>query len=105
MKFWIFLIITLILDVVGMSFAKQYTSTEKLYWLALAITCFIGLVFAFVQMLRIESLAFTNAIWAGLASISTVLIGWLIFDEKLSPLQLGGIVLIIGGVILLETPR
>lgn len=105
MKFWIFLGITLVLDVVGMSFAKQYVNTDKWWWLALAIACFGLLIIAFTEMLRLESLAFTNAIWAGFTALATVIVGWIIFGEKLSPLQLGGIILIVGGVILLELPR
>ena len=105
MKFWLFLSITLVLDILGMSFAKQYTITDKWWWLTLAIACFGALIIAFVQMLRLESLAFTNAIWAGFTALATVLIGWLIFGEKLSPIQLMGVILIVGGVILLELPR
>ncbi len=105
MKFWIFLSITLVLDLVGISFAKQYVVSNKWWWLALAITFFGTMVIALVQMLRIESLAFTNAIWAGFTAIATVLIGWIIFGEKLSSLQLLGIVLIVGGVVLLELPK
>ena len=105
MKFWLFLSVTLVLDILGMSFAKQYTLSDKWWWLALAIACFGALIIAFVQMLRLESLAFTNAIWAGFTALATVLIGWLIFGEKLSSVQLIGIVLIVGGVILLEIPR
>lgn len=105
MKFWIFLIITLLLDVIGMSFAKQFVNTDKWWWLILAVLCFGGLIIAFTEMLRLESLAFTNAIWAGFTALATVLVGWIIFGEKLSTLQLGGIILIVGGVILLELPR
>jgi small multidrug resistance pump len=105
MKFWIFLLITLLLDVLGMSFAKQYVNTDKWWYLALAIVCFSTLIIAFVEMLRLESLAFTNTIWAGFTALSTVLIGWIIFGEKLSPIQLWGIALIVVGIVLLELPR
>jgi small multidrug resistance pump len=105
MKFWIFFIITFSLDIVGMSFAKQYVVSNKWWWLALAIACFGTMIITLVQMLRIESLAFTNAIWAGCTALATVIIGWLVFGEKLSSLQLVGIVLIVGGVILLELPK
>lgn len=66
----------------------------------------LGYVGAFVLL----SLSLTNgvplgvayAIWAGIGVVLVVIISWLLFGESLSLLQIAGIVLVVGGVGLLE---
>ena len=105
MKFWLLMTATLLLDWTGVTLAKKYVITEEWYHLAGAMLCFAALAVAMVQLFRIENLAIANAIWAGLAIVGITLIGVFYFKEMLTPLQITGIVLIIGGVILLELPR
>lgn len=104
MKFWLFLAATLALDLIGVSLAKKYVTTDNTWWLVGAIALFGVMVVTLTQMLRLESLAITNAIWGGTTALGTVLIGWFVFHEKISTLQVLGIILVVGGVILLEWP-
>ncbi len=99
------MVATLLLDWVGVTFAKKYVVTDEWVWLAGAILCFSGLAIAMVQLFKIENLAVANAIWAGLAVTGMTIISWLYFGEKLSPLQIFGMVFVVGGIILLELPR
>jgi multidrug transporter EmrE-like cation transporter len=45
---------------------------------------------------------FVVAVWAGIGTVSTALIGILYFQEKATPLKICGITLIIAGVIMLN---
>jgi small multidrug resistance pump len=47
-------------------------------------------------------LGIAYAIWAGVGVVLVALISWLVFRETLTLVQLAGIVLVIGGVTLLE---
>jgi small multidrug resistance pump len=47
-------------------------------------------------------LGIAYAIWAGVGVVLVVVISWLLFKESLTLLQIGGMVLVIGGVTLLE---
>ena len=105
MKFWLLMITTLIIDWTGVTLAKKYVVTDEWFWIAGSILCFAGLAVAMTELFKIENLAVANAIWAGLAVVGMTLISWLYFGEKLSPAQAVGMILIIGGVILLELPR
>lgn len=105
MKFWLIMVATLLLDWIGVTLTKKYVVTDDWFWLAGAILCFAGLVITMVQLFKIENLAVANAIWAGLAVTGMTIISWLYFGEKLSPVQVIGMVLVVGGVILLEMPR
>lgn len=47
-------------------------------------------------------LGIAYAIWAGVGVVLVVVISWLLFKEPLTWLQIAGMVLVIGGVVLLE---
>ncbi len=47
-------------------------------------------------------LGIAYAIWAGVGVVLVVVISWLLFKESLTLLQVGGMVLVVGGVALLE---
>ena len=47
-------------------------------------------------------LGIAYAIWAGVGVVLVVVISWLLFKESLSLVQIAGMVLVIGGVTMLE---
>jgi len=47
-------------------------------------------------------LGIAYAIWAGVGVVLVVVISWLFFKESLTPVQIAGMVLVIGGVTMLE---
>ncbi len=105
MKFWLLMAATLAFDWLGVTLAKKYVITEEWFHLAGAVLCFAMLAVAMIQLFRIENMAVANAIWAGLSIVGLTLVGIFYFKESISPVQILGIVFIIGGVILLELPR
>jgi small multidrug resistance pump len=66
----------------------------------------IGYIGAFVllsqSLTKGVPLGIAYAIWAGVGVILVVILSWLLFKEPLSWLQVAGMVLVIGGVTLLE---
>lgn len=66
----------------------------------------VGYVGAFVLLSlclgRGVPLGIAYAIWAGVGVVLVALISWLLFKESLTWLQIAGMVLVIGGVGLLE---
>lgn len=71
----------------------------------------VGYLTAFALLsvaLRSMGVGTAYAIWSGVGTAGIALAGWLLFGERISPLGIAGIGLIIGGVLLLElsgTPR
>lgn len=105
MKFWIFLAIVIIFDLVGVSFAKKAAQGNGNLFLYFGIVCF-GLVIVFLtQMFRYETFSVGNAVWYGTAMIAVPLIGVFYFHEKLSPLQWIGILLLFSGILLIELAK
>jgi len=63
-----------------------------------------GLSFYFLALsLRTIALSLAYAIWAGAGTALTTLIGILVWNEAFSLLKLSGIVLIIGGIVMLNS--
>jgi small multidrug resistance pump len=66
----------------------------------------IGYIGAFVllsqSLQRGVPLGIAYAIWAAIGVVLVVIISWLLFEESLTLVQIAGIVLVIGGVTLLE---
>ncbi len=66
----------------------------------------VGYIAAFVllslSLQRGVPLGIAYAIWAGVGVVLVVLISWLMFKESLTLMQIAGMVLVIGGVTLLE---
>jgi len=101
---YILLSIAIVGEVIATSFLKL-TSGDKAVWWAYPIVG-LGYVLAFT-MLSLSlgkgvPLGIAYAIWAGVGVVLVALISWLVFHEPLSLLQVAGIVLVVGGVTLLE---
>jgi small multidrug resistance pump len=66
----------------------------------------LGYVAAFAMLsqslTRGVPLGIAYAIWAGVGVVLVVVISWLFFKEALTPVQIVGMVLVIGGVAMLE---
>ena len=97
---WIFILATAILDVFSSILIKEWTLHGKLYDLvfgtiALAIS---GVAFAF--SMKYFGLAISNILWNSFSTIFLAIVAVLIFHEKLTPIQMAGILVIVVGVVL-----
>ncbi|ROS62007.1 small multidrug resistance pump [Frigoribacterium sp. PhB160] len=101
---YLFLALAIVGEVVATSFLKV-TSGPDARWYHYAVVVG-GYVFAFTMLAqslgRGVPLGIAYAVWAGVGVVLVALISWLVFKEPLTLLQLGGIVLVIGGVTMLE---
>jgi len=101
---YIFLAVAIIGEVIATSFLKLTSGEKSVWWAYPAVI--VGYILAF-SMLSLAlgkgiPLGIAYAIWAGVGVVAVAIISWLVFHEPLSPLQIAGIVLVIGGVTLLE---
>jgi len=102
MIYWIYLIIAILTEVVGTTMMKV---SQGLTRLVPAVLMFLMYAISFVFMaLALKKLEVSTAyaIWSGLGTAVIAAIGILWFQESFSIPKLVGIVLVIGGVILLN---
>ncbi len=101
---YLYLAVAIVGEVVGTVFLKL-TSGEKAVWWAYAIVA-VGYGLAFWMLSLALSakvpLGIAYAIWAGVGVVLVAIISWLAFKESLTLLQILGMGLVIGGVVLLE---
>jgi len=102
---YVFLAIAIASEVVGTTFLK-FTSGDRQVWWAYPIVV-VGYLVSFVMLSQTLSkgvpLGIAYAIWAGAGVVLVAIISWLVFHETLTWQQIIGIVLVIGGVVLLES--
>jgi small multidrug resistance pump len=101
---YLYLAAAIVSEVIATSFLK-YASGPKNVWWAYVIVG-VGYVLSFVLLsvtLRAGvPLGIAYAIWAGVGVVAVAIISWVVFHESLTWQQILGMVLVIGGVGLLE---
>lgn len=101
---YLYLAIAIVSEVVATSFLKL-TSGERAVWWAYPIVA-VGYLLSFWMLSLTLSakvpLGIAYAIWAGAGVVLVAVVSWLVFKESLTLLQIIGMGLVIGGVVLLE---
>ncbi|WP_110926422.1 DMT family transporter [Bacillus massiliglaciei] len=99
---YLFLMISIIGELIGTSMLKASESFTKL-WPVLGTVAGFGLSFFFLSLsLKTVPLNAAYAIWSGIGTVATVIISVLIWKEKVNIGSVIGIALIIVGVIVLN---
>lgn len=99
---FVFLGIAIISEVFASSMLKLTEGFTKL-WPTVAVALGYGLAFYFLSLSLLSlPLGTAYAIWAGLGTSLTALIGVLLYQEKLNRKKLLGLLAIVSGVILLN---
>jgi multidrug resistance protein EbrA len=102
MNAYILLVISIVCEVFGSSLLKATNGFKKLLP-TLGVIIGYGIAFYALSLsLKTLPLGMAYAIWAGLGTALTVLVGVTIYKENFNSKKLFGLVLIIGGVILLN---
>jgi small multidrug resistance pump len=102
MLFWLYLLVAILTEVVGTSMMKVSQGLTRLIPSVLMFVLYgISFVFMALALKRIE-VSTAYAIWSGLGTAMIATIGILWFRESFNLPKLVGLVLIIGGVVLLN---
>lgn len=102
MTTWLYLALAISLEVGGAYFMKQSAGFSKLWPSVLMFGFFIASIAALTVAARQLGIGIAYAIWAGLATSLITAVGYLIYHEPLTGLQLIAIGLIVLGVVLLN---
>lgn len=99
---WAALVVAGLLDVawaIAMKYADGYT---RLGWSLLSLLLLGAFVVLLGRALQVLPVGTAYAVWTGIGAAGTVLAGVALFGETLTPLRLGGIALVLGGIVLLK---
>jgi small multidrug resistance pump len=102
MKYWLFLLLATIAEVIGTSALKTSDGFSR-FWPSMLVICAYGIAFYFLSLtLRAIPVGVAYAVWAGVGIVLITLAGWLLFGQRLDVPAILGITLIIAGVVLMN---
>ena len=102
MNTWWILAIAIIAEVIATSALKV---SEGFTRLIPSLVVVIGYSIAFYGLaltLKVIPVGVAYAIWSGMGIVLVALIGWFVFDQKLDPAAIIGMVLIVAGVVVMN---
>jgi small multidrug resistance pump len=101
---YLYLAAAIVSEVIATSFLKFASGPKNVWWAYIIVG--VGYVLSFFLLsLTLRAgvpLGIAYAIWAGAGVVVVAVISWLVFHESLTWQQIVGMVLVIGGVGLLE---
>ena len=102
MKNWLFLLVAIISEVVATSALKESESFSRL-WPSVIVVVGYGLAFYLLSLtLKTIPIGIAYAIWSGLGMALIALVGCVMFKQNLDAPAIIGIVMIVGGVIIMN---
>jgi len=99
---YLFLLISIVSELLGTSMLKASQGFTRLYPSLLTVVAFVISFYFLSLSLKALPLNVTYAIWSGVGTVATALISILIWKEKVNVGSVVGIVLIVAGVIVLN---
>ncbi|MEV0387990.1 multidrug efflux SMR transporter [Nonomuraea sp. NPDC050643] len=100
---WLLLALAIITEVLATTALKLSNGLTHLGWTIAVATGYITSFTLLARALKLQlDMGTAYAVWSGAGTAAIALIGAAFLGETLTPLKIGGILLIIGGVIVLN---
>lgn len=96
---WLFLAGAIVLEVTGTFLLKLSDGCNRPVWGMLSIAAYSSCFWVLSPALKAIPVGVAYAIWAGVGIVAAGLIGWLAFGERLGPVQIGCVALVLVGAI------
>lgn len=99
---WVYLAVAIVSEVIGTSFLKESDGFSELWPSVISLSAYgVALYMLSLAVQQLE-LGIAYAIWAGVGTALIVLIGWLIFKQSIDAAALIGVLMIVGGVVVIN---
>ncbi len=99
---WLFLAGAIILEVIGTISLRMAATGHRAYYVVAAVSYVVAFTFLSLTLNAGLGVGVAYGIWAACGVALTAIASRAIFHEPITPLMMGGIVLIISGVLLVE---
>lgn len=100
---FIYLVLAIACEVVATSSLKASAGFSRLLPSVIVVAGYAAAFYLLSISLKTISVSVAYALWSGLGTAGVVIIGAVIFHEKLTVAQVAGIALIIAGVVVLNS--
>ena len=99
---WIFLLLAGVLEVVWAFLMKASDGFTK-PWPTIGTIAFMIVSFGLLSMaMKTLPLGTAYAIWTGIGAVGAFIVGVMVLGEALTPMRIGGVVLIVSGLVVLK---
>lgn len=99
---WIYLLLAGVLEVVWASLMKASDGFTK-PWPTAGTLAFMVVSFGLLSMaMKSLPLGTAYAIWTGIGAVGAFIVGVLVLGEALTPMRVGGVMLIVSGLVVLK---
>ncbi|MAY14377.1 MAG: QacE family quaternary ammonium compound efflux SMR transporter [Oceanospirillaceae bacterium] len=102
MNTWWILAIAIIAEVIATSALKVSEGFTRLIPSLVVVVGYSIAFYGLALTLKTIPVGVAYAIWSGMGIVLVTLIGWFLFDQKLDPAAIIGMVLIIAGVVVMN---
>jgi multidrug transporter EmrE-like cation transporter len=102
MKPYLCLLLAILCEVIGTGALKESAGFTRVIPTLIVIVAYLAAFILFSVSLRHIPVGIAYAIWSGLGTVGTVLIGIFLWDEQLNISQFAGIFLILTGSLMLN---
>lgn len=99
MNAWLSLALAIGLEIAGTFFLKLSNGFERQHWGIVAIVLYSACFWAFAPALKTIPVGVAYAIWSGVGIVAAAIIGSFAFGERLGPVQLVCIALVLVGCV------
>ena len=99
MRAWLYLAAAIVLEVAATFLLKLSDGFEKVHWGVASMALYSGCFWVLAPALKTIPVGVAYAIWAGVGIAAAALIGLIAFGERLGPLQLAFMTLIVAGAV------
>lgn len=99
MNGWIYLGVAIVLEIVATTLLKLSDGLARWQFAALSILFYAVCFLALAPALKTIPVGIAYAIWSGIGIIAMAVIGVMIFDQRLSAVQIGCMALVLAGAI------
>ena len=103
MNQWLMLGLAIASEVIGTSFLKSSQGLTRLVPSLIVVGSYAASFYLLSLVLKTMPIGIAYAIWAGVGVAAITLVGWWFFDNPLDAAAILGIVLIVAGVIVINT--
>lgn len=101
MSKWLYLLASILFEVLGTSSLKLATQQGRILtiYTLLVVLCYLASFFFLGISMRHFDLSVVYAIWSGLGVTLVALIGIFVFNDQITPLKAGSMALIVIGIV------
>jgi multidrug transporter EmrE-like cation transporter len=96
---WTYLGVAIIFEIVATTFLKLSDGLVRWHWAALSIGFYAICFLALAPALKTIPVGIAYAVWSGVGIIAIAILGFFFFDQKLTPMQIACIVLVLVGAV------